>query len=216
MTGVDKEGSLILTTAYYPPVEHFTLMTRYGSTLIEDQENYLKQSYRNRCVIYGANGPLQLTVPVERGSFHKVHIRDLRIDNSVDWAKNHVRAITSAYNRSAFFEFYFDEIERFFTDSFTFLLDLNTTLTSYFIELLEIPTELSFTGEFIDNYNLATDRRYGIHPKRPSSGPSFDPPAYFQAFSPKGGFIPNLSILDLLFNMGPESYGYLTSCLRSG
>ncbi|MEZ5019530.1 MAG: WbqC family protein [Bacteroidales bacterium] len=101
---------VLLSTAYFPPVEYFSVVARSRQVLIEREENYLKQTYRNRCVIMGSNGPLPLVVPVLRGSFHKTAIKDLRIDNSRRWRDLHLRGIRSAYAAAPFFEFYFDII----------------------------------------------------------------------------------------------------------
>ncbi len=100
-TGAD----LILSTAYFPPVQYFTRILRSGRVKIEVNETYHKQTYRNRCIIYSANGPLSLTVPVEKGSFHKTPVKELRIDNNRKWQQSHLRALNNAYNSAAFFEF---------------------------------------------------------------------------------------------------------------
>ena len=105
---------VLLSTAYFPPAEYFSLIAHSRKVMIESEENYLKQTYRNRCMILGANGPLALIVPVLRGSFHKTALRDLKIDNSRRWRELHLRGITSAYAAAPYFEYYYDIISRSF------------------------------------------------------------------------------------------------------
>jgi len=203
--------SLILSSAYFPPVQYFAEILRAGTIIIENSESYSKQNYRNRCNIYSANGILPLSVPVERGSFHKVDIKYLKIDYSRKWQKNHIRAIKSAYNSSAFYEFYSDEIKALIESGHKYLVDLNSTILDSMLSLLEIDTALGFSKIFKKEYGAGCrDMREEITPKKPIDIKAAE---YFQVFSPKHGFIPNLSILDLLFNMGPESVSYLRNFL---
>ena len=189
-------------------------MTGHENSWIEFHENYSKQSYRNRCIIYGANGPLPLTVPVERGSFHKVAVKDIRTDSSRNWQVLHRRALSSAYNTSAFFEYYFDDIEKFFIKKFDFLFDLNLEIINAIADMIGMISISNPTETFRESYNLATDYRYQIHPKKRELVKKGNIAEYFQVFSPGSGFVPDLSILDLLFNMGPESFGYLSQYFR--
>jgi len=209
---MNTDLDLILSTAYFPPVQYFARIMRAGKVKIEVHESYHKQTYRNRCIIYSANGPLSLTVPVEQGSFHKIPISELRIDNSRKWQQTHLRAINTAYRSAAFFEFYFDELERFFTQGFENILDLNKELLNSLLELLGIERSIGQTEYFMKEYPGADDFRYTIKPKNQEDFPDFNTPEYFQVFSPKYGFLKDLSILDLIFNMGPEAYNYLESC----
>ena len=206
MPSMDK---LILSTAYFPPVSYFRLLAGHGETYIEVYENYIKQTYRNRCIIYSAGGPLHLSVPVERGSFHKVHIKDLKIDYTKQWQRMHLRAIKAAYASSAFYEFYIDELTGIINSHIDYLIDLNQELLHLVTGMIGIEPVVKSTESFIASYPGATDRRYDLSPKNNIEEPAkvFEP--YFQVFSNEHGFIPDLSILDLLFNMGPESYSYL-------
>ncbi|MDT8400436.1 MAG: WbqC family protein [Bacteroidales bacterium] len=198
---------LILSTAYYPPVQYFSELLKSDKVLIEQHETYPKQTYRNRCYIYSANGVIPLSIPVERGSFHKVKMKDIRIDNSRKWQREHIHAIESAYNSSAFFEFYGDKILQPLYGKYKFLIDLNMEILDIIINTLEIEISLHKTDSFIKAYDDNTrDLRYSLSPKNESV---FKSPEYFQVFSPSLGFKPNLSFIDLMFNMGPETWSYL-------
>lgn len=197
---------ILLSTAYLPPAEYFSLIRESDGFLIESQENYVKQSYRNRCCILSAHGPHQLTVPVFDGSIHKVHIRDTRIDYSKRWQQVHLRALMASYRSSPFYQFYFEEIERVILQNHTYLLDLNEALLNSILEMLRIDMPIRYTEVFEPCNAEAYDFRYSISPKKPSE---YKQKSYLQVFDPEQGFIPNLSIVDLIFNLGPEACSYL-------
>ncbi len=200
---------LILSTAYYPPVQYFAEIIKSGKVLIEQHETYPKQTYRNRCYIYSANGVLPLSIPVEKGSFHKVKLRDIKIDNSRKWQREHIHAIRSAYNSSAFFEFYAEQVLQPLESKYEYLIDLNMDILDILFKILEMNITAEKTVSFIKEYgDDCRDMRYSLSPKY---GITYKPCEYFQVFSPVHGFQPNLSIIDLLFNMGPETW----SCLRT-
>ncbi|MCH7657304.1 MAG: WbqC family protein [Bacteroidetes bacterium] len=201
-----EKESIILSTAYLGPICYYSRFFLPYPVLIEKNENYLKQSYRNRCVIYGANGPLTLAVPVQRGSFHKTAINELEIDYVTDWQANHLRSIISSYKSAPFFEFYIDDLIPCYQQKIRYLIDYNTSLMKILLRHLEIKQGFSFTKSFIKQYpSKLLDFREKIHPKKTFRDPFFKNLEYTQVFSPKHGFIPNLSILDLLFNLGPGS-----------
>ncbi len=206
----------ILSTAYFPPVQFFSKLVRYKNVYIEKYENFNKQSFRNRCEILAANGKMTLSVPVEKGRDRKVLLKNLRISYQKNWQKNHWKSIESAYRSSPFFEFYCDEIQPFFQKKYTYLLDLNHDILLYFIELLEIDCKITFTNEFYTGNSLL-DFRYVLHPKEQfaQADPEFIPQKYRQVFAEKFPFIPNLSILDTLFNLGPHTWEYLNSCIKT-
>jgi hypothetical protein len=207
---MSEKASVVLSTTYLGPIRYFSRFFLSYPVLIERNENYLKQSYRNRCIIYGANGPLTLIVPVQRGSFHKTAINELEIDYDTNWQANHWRSIISSYKSAPFFEFYIDDLIPYYQKEFRFLIDYNTSLMNVFLRHLEIKQGFSFTKSFIKQYpSKLLDFREKIHPKKSFRDPFFKNLEYTQVFSPKHGFIPNLSILDLLFNLGPESAEFL-------
>ncbi len=205
-----EKESVILSTTYLGPIYYYSRFFLSYPVLIEKNENYIKQSYRNRCIIYGANGPLTLVVPVQRGSFHKTAINELEIDYDTDWQANHWRSIISSYKSAPFFEFYIDDLIPYYQKKFRFLIDYNTSLMNVFLRHLEIKQGFSFTKSFIKQYpSKLLDFREKIHPKKSFKDPFFKNLEYTQVFSPKHGFIPNLSILDLIFNLGPGSAEFL-------
>lgn len=199
----------LLSTAYLPPVEYMSVIFRSEKVEIEQCENYQKQSYRSRCHIYSANGPLPLIIPVERAETHSVPVRDIRIDNSRKWQQQHWRAIVSAYRMSPFFEYYEDDFAPFYTKEESFLFDFNTKLTELLLNLSGVRKSLYFTDTYKkDPGPGVSDFRESIHPKKESLT-EMKNGQYHQVFAHKSGFIPNLSSLDLLFNEGPDSISYL-------
>jgi WbqC-like protein family len=206
---------VLLSTAYFPPAEYFSLIAGSREVTIERHENYLKQTYRNRCMILGANGPLALIVPVQRGSFHKTALRDLRIDNSRRWRALHLRGIASAYSAAPFFEYYFDMINNVISEPFTFLLDLNTAALRAVCEAAGLDCEIAFTEEFIPEGTSADDFRYSISPKLPPDVRGYTQIPYTQVFGEKHGFTGRLSIIDVLLNNGPGTGALLLRSLES-
>lgn len=217
----------LLSTAYLPPIEYFAAMANSGSVEIESGEMYQKQSYRTRCHINGANGILVLTVPVLRSaakdggeSSHKIAISQIRIDYSKPWLQQHKRALEAAYMSSPFFEYYMDELYAILDSGEESLLRMNTALTLKIAEFIGIEGEISLTsGDYIPpgatvfNDGRILDLRDSIHPKRGISllnRLELNKP-YYQVFTNKQGFIENLSVLDLLFNEGPNSISFLES-----
>lgn len=211
-----------------PPIEYFAIMAQemvispdkaISSSLvwIEGQENFQKQSWRNRCTIYASEGPLNLSFPIihEDGT-HKLPIQEIKIDYSEDWVINHKRAITSAYKNSAYFDYYSDELFEILDDRPAYLFDLNMKLIDFFIKKLRLSIDLRITSIYSkDGLEYGRDYREIIHPKKSNSiltDLGVKKP-YFQVFAQKYGFISNLSIMDLLFNEGPDSILFLKSDL---
>jgi hypothetical protein len=199
-------GKILLSTAYLPPVEYFSLISQAEEVFIEKEENYLKQSYRNRCYILTAHGPQLLTVPVYLGSIHKTPLKEIRIDYSKRWQQVHLRALIASYNSSPYFQFYFEEIEKIISGNYDFLIDLNFELTEKILKMLQMKVKLGFTERFEAIGESETDYRYKITPKKKAL---FITKKYSQVFDNGSGFIQRISILDLIFNMGPEAGEYL-------
>ncbi len=233
----------LLTTAYFPPVSYFAAIAEDMEGLIrikgEDRrsiqssplspsviyieacENYQKQSYRNRCHFYAADGKQALSFPIiHEGGTHKRTISEVRIDYSTPWVTQHKRAITSAYRTSAYFEYYQDELFAILDSQPEKLIDLNTRLLKFFLDKTGIKAEVRMTDAYVSENHIqesdlsriiCEDLRESIHPKRPDTilqRLKLEKP-YFQVFAEKHGFIPNLSIMDLLFNEGPDSIVFL-------
>lgn len=216
---------MLLNTAYFPPIGYFALMAK-GFTLSPDRvnpsivyieacENYQKQSYRNRCRYYAGDGVQTLSFPIVHtdGSHNNIPIREVRVDYTTDWVTRHKRAIESAYRMSAYFDYYAGELFDILDSHPDTLFSLNMQITGFFIGKAGLAVDLRETDTFCpygsDMYG--DDFREKIHPKRPDTilhDMNLEKP-YFQVFSGKYGFIPNLSVMDLLFNEGPDSILYL-------
>ena len=208
-------NSIILSTAYFPPAGYFALLANSGEALIENHETYLKQSFRNRCVIAGANGNQTLTVPVLKGSSHKVPISEIGIDYSRRWIKIHLRAIESAYSNSPFFSFYSDRLFAILEKKHSLLTELNMELLKELMSILNISTPVQYTSSFTRPGNTVSDFRYSISPKRSDRYQDrIIMTPYLQVFSDRYGFTPDLSIIDLLFNLGPEANRWLTMACK--
>ena len=196
----------LLQTTYFGPIQWYQKLYRYDHCIIEQYDSYQKQTYRNRCVIATANGLQALTVPVEH-SDEKMLVKDLRISDHNQWRRVHWNALQSAYSESPFFEYYADDLRPFFERKYDFLIDFNEAIRQKVCELIDIHPKVVYSSQFI--VNSLNDFRDVIHAKHPQPDPDFNPKEYWQVFRQKHGFQPNLSILDLLFCMGPESVFYL-------
>ena len=203
--------SILLSTACFPPVQYFSKLMQFEKIYIEQHENFTKQTYRNRYEIMGANRVISLIVPVVKGSGQKIKIRDLKISYDTGWQRNHWRTIFSAYNSSPFFEFYQDDIQPFFEKPWKFLFDFNFEILDTLCELLELEPNVVLTEDFQQVPEGTLNFREAISPKkhRTETDAQFVPQLYTQVFHEKTGFTPNLSILDLLFNEGPNSLNVL-------
>lgn len=205
----------LLQTTYFGPVQWYQKLKRYDHCVIEQYDSYQKQTYRNRCVIATANGLQALTVPVEVGG-KKEEVREVRISDHNQWRRVHWNALQSAYSESPFFEYYADDIRPFFEQKYEFLIDFNEAIRQKMCELLDIETSVSYSSGFrvhgsgfMVQGSGFKDFREVIHAKHPQDDPEFQPRSYWQVFQHRYGFQPNLSILDLLFCMGPEAVFYL-------
>ncbi len=198
---------VLLSTTYFGPVQWYQKLHRADVVLIEQCESFQKQTYRNRCLIATTNGVQTLTVPVERGSSSL--IRDMRISDHGNWRHLHWMALQSAYGESPFFEYYQDDIRPFFEKRWDYLMDYNEAICQKMCELIDIEAKVERTSEFVLEPDNLADMRTAINPKHPAPDADFTPKHYYQVYAQKHGFLPNLSVLDLLFNMGPESVFYL-------
>ncbi|MGA1977329.1 MAG: WbqC family protein [Bacteroidales bacterium] len=199
-------GKIILSTAYLPPIEYYARIKKADEILIENEENYVKQSYRNRFIILSADRPCTLIVPVYHGSIHKTPIRNIRIDYSKRWQQVHLGALATSYGSSPFFLYYFETFEKIILSGNEFLLDLNMALLEATMKLMNMSRKISFTRSFMPPEENENDFRYLISPKIISS---YNYRSYPQVFNSGKVFTPGLSIADLLFNMGPEAQEYL-------
>lgn len=203
------EITTIFSTAYFPPVNYFHELLKSDHVLIETHENYVRQTYRNRCQILSSNGKLNLSFPVKHISGNKESIQEIEIDYSSNWKKIHVHAIKSAYGKSPYFHYYADDLLAPLIDDYQkSILQLNNNILENILRILKINKSISFTENFQKNYpEQIRDYRSAIHPKKESI--ELNSKSYIQTFNDRFGFIPNLSIIDLIFNLGPDSYQYL-------
>lgn len=202
-----NQNTAILSTAYFPPIEYFYLLQKFENIVIEAEETYPKQTYRNRCIIYSEKGKLTLTAPVSKPFGKQTKTKDIEIFNEDRWQTNHWRAIFSAYQNSPYFLYYKDDLEIFFTKKANNLLTWNLEITETLCKLIGIKTKFEFSEEFVKTGSFENDYRFDISPKIPALHQHF--PNYIQVFSDRHGFIENLSIIDLLFNLGPDTLNYL-------
>jgi hypothetical protein len=197
----------ILSSAYFGPIQWYQKLNRYDECLIERCDNFIKQTYRNRCIIATTGGTQALSIPVENYEGLKCQMRDIRISDHGNWRHLHWNALMSAYGESPFFEFYADDIRPFFERRWDYLFDFNMEITQKMCELLDVRPHLQPTDAYCTDE--IDDFRDVIHPKHPLPDKNFEPRRYYQVYEQKHGFLPNLSILDLLFNEGNESILYL-------
>ena len=195
----------ILSSAYFPPIQYVSKVLSYETVLIEAHENFSKQSYRNRCEILSSNGKQTLSIPVIKQSGSKQNIKDIKIDYTEDWQSIHLKSIQAAYFSSPFFEYYIDAFIPYFKKEFTYLFDLNLQVLDTLLTELQIEKKVILSESFQNELSY-DDYRNSIHPKLKfrSTDKMYKDTEYIQVFSEKFEFIPNLSILDLIFNEGPN------------
>ena len=182
-------------------------MVKYPIVYIEQQETFPKQTFRNRATIATGNGSLTLTVPVVRPQGNHTRTEEIGISYKESWNVQHWRAIQSAYNASPYFLYYRDELEQILLRQHQRLIDLNDALLKYILKKSKIACDLKYTTDYTPSCNAQLDFRTTLTSKKAFCNAHI--PEYSQVFEAKLGFIPNLSILDLLFNLGPETREYL-------
>ena len=202
---------LFIDLQYLGNIIYYKNLVNSKYITIEQCERWQKMSFRNRCSVAGGNGRIDLSIPVVGGRNSDEMIRDVKIDNMQKWQKVHWRSITSAYNHSPWFEFYKDDLETFYNKRYTFLWDLNIDLMQWVLKQLKAPVEISFTNEYKKKYDDPgmTDMRNKILPRTMDSFAG-ESPGYRQVFEEKLGFMPCLSIIDLLFCEGNNALHLLT------
>ena len=193
----------ILSSLYLAPVEYYASLYRSELVVIEINDNYQKQSYRNRCTIASANGPISLSIPIVKPDKDKSRMKDIRIADHANWRHLHWNAILSAYSSTPYFQYFEDDFRPFYERKIEFLHDFNEELRQLICSIIEIESKVCYTETYIDEGDIEyIDLREKIHPKKESD---YKTEPYYQVFASKHCFINNLSILDLLFNMGKEA-----------
>jgi len=201
-----KKGA-ILPLFYLPPIEFFDKIIKHSEhIIIENAEHFPKQTYRSRASIHSPNGKLDLIVPVIKGKNVHTPIKDVKISYDFDWQRLHWLSLQTSYRSSAFFEFYEDDFAPFYEKKHEYLFDYNEELLTLLLKLLKLDVQYSYTKDYEKEYPDFEDYRNTILPKIESD---YQTKPYFQVFEDRNGFMPNLSIVDLLFNQGPRSVQHL-------
>ena len=199
---------LLLHPAYFGPVSQFVAMANAEEVVFENEDNYQKQTYRNRMYIYGANGKLLLNIPIKHTGDKSGHqkYKDIRIENDFPWQKQHWKSLETVYRTSPFFEFYEDEFYPLYHQKFDFLMDFNYHCLHLILDCLQLDLPYKKTEEYYQDPDNLKDARYLVAAKN-KQPQQLEP--YLQVFQDKFGFLNDLSIVDLIFNEGPNSLNYL-------
>jgi hypothetical protein len=201
------EKGAVLPMFYLPPVAYFAQLNTYKPDIvIESHEHFPKQTYRNRAQICSPDGALTLTVPVVKGSKLHTDIKDVKISYDFKWQRLHWMGLETCYRRSAYFEYYEDELAPFYQKKFDYLFDYNEQLLQLLLKFVKLPLTLPYTETYEATYPLLNDYRDIISTKKEFE---FEQKPYFQVFEERNGFLKNLSIVDLLFSQGPQTINYL-------
>lgn len=199
---------VVIHPTYFSNIAHFVAIAKADTLVFEMDDNFVKQTYRNRTYIYGANGKLGLNIPVIHTQKNRQKYKDVKIFNQDKWQSLHWKSLLSAYRTSPFFEYYEDELQPIFTKKAEYLLDFNLKCFEVICDCLQLELNISKTETYQKDIDKKTDFRHLVHAKKETP---YGFENYTQVFSNKHGFIPNLSILDLLFNEGPNTLNYLES-----
>jgi hypothetical protein len=197
--------NVLLHPTYFPSMSHFVAMAKSNSITFEMEDNFQKQTNRNRMYIYSPNGIQLLNIPVKHSKTSHQKTKDTKLETAFDWQKQHFKSLEAAYRTSPFFEYFEDSIRPIFTKKHTFLMDLNFETIDIVSKCLGFQFETNKTIEYFHEANSFNDLRYLVNGKKDLA--SFE--SYTQVFDNKHGFINNLSILDLLFNEGRYALDYL-------
>lgn len=201
------EKGALFPLFYLPPIEYFTKLIQFSDNVVmENQENFPKQTYRTRASIHSPNGKLELIIPLVRGSKGHTPMKDVKISYEFNWQRAHLMGIQTTYRSSAYFEFYENEFVPFYEKKWNFLVDYNDAILQALIRMLKLKITYKYTEEYKEQYEGLVDLRESMKPKQ-ALQQSVKP--YYQVFEERNGFINNMSIIDLLFSQGPQSINYL-------
>ena len=199
-------SKILLQPTYFPTIESFQLLYNHDTVIFEIQEHFQKQTYRTRCNISTSNGIYAMNIPIKHQKSIHQFTKEVKIENEFAWQKNHFKTLQNAYRSSPFFEFYEAEFELFYTKKEIYLLDFVLNSIELIFKLLQTRIEYQKTNVFEKEYQSLLDYRFLVNAKTTRQN-NFKP--YTQVFQNKYDFFPNLSIIDLLFNEGPNSFEYL-------
>lgn len=198
----------LLHPCYFGPISQFVVIAQAPAVIFENEDNYQKQTYRNRMYIYGANGKLLLNIPIKHTGNKSQHqkYKEVKIENDFHWQKQHWKSLQAAYRTSPFFEYYEDEFQPLYSRKYDFLLDFNYDCFKVALDCLQLETDYQKTQSYEPNPASVIDMRYLVNAKS-KEDISWEP--YTQVFQDKYGYINDLSIIDLIFNEGPNAVNYL-------
>ncbi len=207
---------MIYSALYNGPLNYYARLVREQCIILEQFDNYTKQTYRNRFRVMGPNGILTLSIPIKKKPGIKNYLKDIRIDYDTPWNNVHWRSLVASYAASPYFEYFKDDLIQFYENRFKFLIDLNLQLAETILQLMGLKVSVQYSISYTDIAG-EIDPRFFIHPKKDWAvvDPDFQPVVYHQVFSDRHGFQANLSILDLLFNEGPASLSILQNSLKT-
>ena len=212
------KSSILMEVQYLAPVQYYCKLMQYETVFLEQHENYRKGSFRNRCQIATANGVIGLSIPLQKGKNQQTNIRNVKIDNNSNWQTIHWRSIYTAYGKSPFFEYYQDDIYAIYEKKSDLVFDFCLEMQELLLSLLGLAPNIQYTSAFerivtddtLDFRNIILPKNYAEN-----RNPNFWATPYPQVFEDRLGFLPNLSILDLLFCAGPEALAYLQQSIAN-
>ncbi len=211
------ENKIVAPNCYLPSIAYMAFALNSKDFVLEANENFAKSTERNRANIAGTNGVLKLSVPVEGGKGHRQLFKDTKICYEFRWQKIHWQTLCSCYRRSAYFEYYEEKLEPFYSKKIDFLFDYNTQLLQAILSMLKADVSLTFTDSYEKNYSenvIDLRNHFRSSDDFIVDGFNYSPPHYFQCFEKNTGFIENLSVLDILFSEGPNSKTLITNSLK--
>ena len=197
--------NVLIHPNYFPVISHFKLMVNSKKIIFELNDNFKKQTYRNRTYIYGANGLLLLSIPVIHSQKNRKKFKDVKIAYDHDWLSQHWKSFQTSYRSSPFFEYYEDKLVDLYKKKEKYLYDFNLRSIDVLFEMLQINIDYDFTESYNENYSEALDLRNNYN----KLNSDFGVKQYTQVFESKHGYIENLSALDLIFNEGPNAINFL-------
>ena len=197
----------VFSTAYFPCISYMARFIENSSPVIEVWETYHKQTYRNRCRVMTANGIESLSVPVVKVNGNHTMTKDVVISYKEHWQQIHRRCLESAYKAAPYFDHYYDYLKPILETRFERLIDLNDAALKVVLKIMKVNKEIIHTSDY--SHEVENDFREAFSPKAIPNCNLF--PEYYQVFSTKFPFAPDLSVLDLIFNEGPEAIDHLTT-----
>ena len=198
-------NNILIHPSYFPSISHFVSIAKANIVTFEVEDNFQKQTNRNRMYIYSPNGIQLLNVPVKHNKERHQRIKEVKIENDFDWQKQHFKSLEAAYRTSPLFEYFEDDILPIFKKKHNYLMDLNMETMAIVSKCLRLEFDYDETTEYFHEVTDKVDHRNLINGKKDTS--IFEP--YTQVFGDKHGYLNNLSILDLLFNEGRYALDYL-------